>query len=102
LAKYLILFFLSAGLYATERDFLFKTTTVESGDLGRIIAWKAKGSVWSTKETGATTHRGEVFSVAVIDVSAEDFAEITTTTGVYWYVDNTHTASTLSKNPIEE
>ena len=90
------------GAWASEYDFLFKTTTVDSGDLGRIVITKAKDSSWSAKETGTTTHRGEVFKMVFLDVSTTDYANLTTTPNTYWYVDNTATATAITTTAVSE
>jgi len=93
---------LTATAWAVEYDFLYKTTTVDSGDLGRIVITKEKVSVWSARETGTTTPRGEVFEVFILDVSARDYADLTTTAMTYWYVDNTATATAITTTAVSE
>jgi len=99
---WLLLALLPAALLAVEYDFLFKTTTVDSGDLGRIVVTKASASSWSPKETGTTTHRGEVFEVVSFDPDDTDYADLTTTADVYWYVDSTVTATAITTTAVSE
>lgn len=90
---------LTTGILASA--VLYKTTTVDDGDLGEVVQIKANAFTWSAKETGTTTHRGEVFEVSIITVSQEDYDAFLDKTKV-WYVNSTTTATSLTTTAISE
>ena len=93
----LILFTLVANVYPVEYDFCYKEVAADDGETGLIIFNKAKDSNWSDKEEGnVVTGLGETLRVITLDVSDTDFADMTTTTGVEWYVNLTTTPTSIT------
>ena len=90
----LLLLSLPAMLDSTEYDFCYKEVAGDSVETGCIVYSKAKDSNWSGKETGASqTGRGETLRVVTLDVSAADYASMTNTPSVKWFVNTTATAA---------